>query len=42
MQTNLRNFLGTSSAHAAACQAIARSHCVAVVYPVNPGMVDTK
>lgn len=42
MQANLRKYQGTSPANLAAGQAIARSHCVGVAVPVNPGMVDTK
>jgi len=42
MQTNLRKHQGTSPANHAAGYAIARGHCVAVMFPVNPGMVDTK
>lgn len=42
MQTNLRKYQGTLSAYSAAGEAIARERCVAVVFPVIPGMVDTK
>jgi hypothetical protein len=42
MQTTLRKFQGTSAAHHAGGYAIARGCCVAVVFPVDPGMVDTK
>jgi len=42
MHTSLRKYQGTSSAYSAAGQAIARELCVAVDFPVNPGMVDTK
>jgi len=42
MHTSLRKYQGTSSAYSAAGQAIARELCVAVAFPVNPGMVDTK
>ena len=42
MQTTKRNCQSNSSATSAAGYAIARGHCVAVLFPVNPGMVDTK
>jgi hypothetical protein len=43
MQTTKRNYQGNSSATSAAGYAIARGHRgVAVLFPVNPGMVDTK
>jgi hypothetical protein len=42
MQTTKRNYQGNSSATSAAGHAIARGHCIAVLFPVDPGMVDTK
>jgi hypothetical protein len=42
MQPNLRRHQGTSAAYQAVGYAIARERCVAVEFPVNPGMVDTK
>ena len=41
MQPNLRKYQGTSAAYRAAGYAIARERCVAVAFPVNPGMADT-
>jgi hypothetical protein len=42
MQPDLRKPTSTSAAHYAGGDAIARGRCVAVSYPVNPGMVNTK
>ena len=42
MQTMLRKSQGNSSAYHAGGDAIALERCVAVAFPVNPGMVDTK
>jgi hypothetical protein len=42
MQTTKRKFQGNSSATSAAGHAIARGQCVAVLFPVNPGMVYLK
>jgi len=41
MQPNLRKHQGSSAAYQAAGHAIARERCVAVAFPVNPGMADT-
>jgi hypothetical protein len=42
MQATKRNCQSNSPATSAAGFAIARGHCVAVLFPVDPGMVDTK
>jgi hypothetical protein len=39
MQATKRKLEGSSPAISAAGHAIARGHCVAVLFPVNPGMV---
>jgi len=41
MQTILRNCQGTSPAYRADGHAIALERCLAVAFPVVPGMVDT-
>jgi hypothetical protein len=41
MQTILRNYQGNSAAYHADGHAIALERCIAVAFPVNPGMVAT-